>query len=893
MKIRSKISLYLGPFVLVIVTAIFILNYFVVRRELSANAHIELAKIEKNMHRAAQSLLNSAIANYLRGITEKNIDFIDEQYAAYKTGRITEAEAKARIQIHFDLQSVGESGYLVAVRESAEHLYLDLHPYLPRQDCTEIDACKAWVHIRNGYMEYNWKNPADNTFRKKAAYLQEFPQWNWIVGASSYHDEFINLIQVEDLQNLLSPIKINRSGYFFVFDKNHTLLIHPESQNLDGSSIVNRRGESILQLLQESKSGYLTYLWKNPSEQKEHMKYAFVEKLEIFDWYLVATGYLDEVYEPIQYLKNLTIFLVLLTAAALFLIIFRLSKHITSPLLLLEEGVNNFYEKQLHFKWRRHNIVEIDILGDAFSRMTEELTRSMVELQSKNNELALSEREKERSSNLLDGIINSMPSIIIGVDPQLHVSQWNSRAEKMTLFCHDEIRGKSLFEVFPELLVHKETLFESLTSNEVCAMSHTTTDQDGKTHFSEITIYPLLLSDNEGAVIRIDEVTERVEMEQRLRQSQKMDAIGQLTGGIAHDFNNMLSGIIGAAELLRIKVSPENQKLVKIIAEASGRAAELIQKLLAFSRKEPVSFKTLNMHIIIHDTIEILQRSLDKRISVVAQLQAESSQVLGDWSLLQNSLLNIGINAGHAMPDGGTLSFSTKIITLDDIYCDASPFNLQPGQFIHIAIRDSGCGIAKENIKRIFEPFFTTRQQNKGTGLGLAAVYGTVQRHGGAISVYSEPGTGTEFCIVLPLSKEIEAIATQQHDLIPGEGNILVIDDEMIIRTTARLMLEKLGYNVLEANNGKEGLDVYKQATAKIDLVLLDMLMPVMDGAECFHKLISLDPNVRVIISSGFTRDADLTPLKEAGLCNFVRKPYNMTELSEVISQALSEWTSR
>jgi CheY-like chemotaxis protein len=261
---------------------------------------------------------------------------------------------------------------------------------------------------------------------------------------------------------------------------------------------------------------------------------------------------------------------------------------------------------------------------------------------------------------------------------------------------------------------------------------------------------------------------------------------------------------------------------------------------------------------------------------------------MGDWSQLQNSLLNIGINAGHAMPDGGTLTFSTANIELEEMYCANAPFDITPGTYLQVTVRDTGCGIAKENLKRIFEPFFTTREINKGTGLGLAAVYGAVQQHKGAITVYSEIGHGTEFSIYLPLAHHREAVTRIPEELVFGDGCILVVDDEPVVRITAKSMLERLGYSVLEAENGKEGLEVYTQHQQHISLVLLDMLMPIMDGTSCFFHLKAVNPEVKVIISSGFTRAADLVNLKENGLCNFIRKPYSMTQISQVIAQALN-----
>jgi CheY-like chemotaxis protein len=287
------------------------------------------------------------------------------------------------------------------------------------------------------------------------------------------------------------------------------------------------------------------------------------------------------------------------------------------------------------------------------------------------------------------------------------------------------------------------------------------------------------------------------------------------------------------------------------------------------------------------DTCEILKRSLDKRITVETELKAESAIVNGDWSQLQSSLLNIGINSGHAMPDGGTLTFSTANITLDGSVDSEDSIELPPGSYLHLDVRDNGCGIAKEHLRHIFEPFFTTRKQSEGTGLGLAAVYGAIQQHRGVITVFSELDKGTCFSIYLPLVEGKEQQVPERKTIERGEGCLLIIDDEPVVRATARMMLERLGYTILEAENGRIGLDVYRRHRQGIDVVILDMIMPVMDGTECFYQLKKMNGDVKVIISSGFTRDADLSGLKEDGLFDFVRKPYSMEQLSQVVAQAI------
>lgn len=887
-KIRTQLTLSLGLFTLVVVTAIFVLNYFVVRNTLADKAQEELIKIEQSMYRSTQAILTTAINNYLRGITESNLDIIQSYYNAYQEGTLTEEEAKEAIQARFSEQQVGDSGYLAAVEEKSELLYLDLHPFLRRQECTATEGCRQWAAVRNGYTEYDWQNPEDKSFRKKAAYVREFPPWKWIIGASSYRDEFVDLVQLDDLRKLISPVRINASGYFFLFDKDDNFLIHPELEGSNGKDLQDKYGRNVLKLFKESQTGFLTYSWKNPSEQKEQVKYAFIEHLEDFDWYLVASGYYSEVFAPIDYLRKVTIGLVIMSALVLALLIYHLSRTITKPLVLLEKSVTAFYRSKQPLAWKPHSVQEIDVLGTAFSQMTTDLTQSMEDLRAKVLELAVSEKEKEQSREFLDSIINSMPSIIIGIDPLLRVTQWNRLAVQSVGKRAEDVHGAHISDVFPELTRHLDLISESIESNSIKTVTYTSTGDGITGSVQELTVYPLISQDSHGAVVRIDEITERVEMEQRLRQSQKMDAIGQLAGGIAHDFNNMLSGIMGAAELLAIKAGEEHQPLVKIISSSARRAGELILKLLAFSRKDKIAFVPVNIHTIINDTADILARTLDRKIAIHRSLDAELHTIMGDWSQLQNSLLNIGINAGHAMPDGGTLDYSTRLTLLDDMFCAQSAFDMQPGWFIEVTIRDSGIGISQEHQKRIFEPFFTTKSQGKGTGLGLAAVYGTVVQHKGAISVYSETGRGAEFRLLFPLSNNnVDTTPGTQLPLADGEGCILIIDDEPIVRNTAQMMLEHLGYETLTADDGDKGLKVYAENQQRVTLILLDMIMPVMDGTECYRALRRINPHIKVIISSGFSRDADLDGLKNEGLCAFVRKPYNMLELSAAVTGAL------
>ena len=394
----------------------------------------------------------------------------------------------------------------------------------------------------------------------------------------------------------------------------------------------------------------------------------------------------------------------------------------------------------------------------------------------------------------------------------------------------------------------------------------------------------------ENALERERAEQERGVLEMRLRQAEKMDALGHLAGGIAHDFNNLLGGIIGSAEMMELFLpdDPALRKYHKIILETATRAADLTGKLLAFSRSTPPASSPIDVHEIVKEIQTLLNSTIDRRIELEVRLEADRSSVVGDPSQLQNALLNMGINASHAMPGGGRFTISSRNTYLDEVFCKASVFNLAPGHYIELEVRDTGSGIEPENLDRIFDPFFTTKAQEKGTGLGLAMVFSTVKQHGGSITAHSEVGRGTSFKILLPLAGEGGLVKLEAPPAVKGSGLILVVDDERVVRITAQGILESLGYQILTAQNGQEALDIYTRMDGKIDLVLLDMVMPVMNGKDCFRALKKIDPQVRVVLSSGFTQEQDLAEMKDLGLKAFIRKPFRSASVSMVVHEALT-----
>ncbi|MFN2370322.1 MAG: ATP-binding protein, partial [Candidatus Krumholzibacteriia bacterium] len=507
------------------------------------------------------------------------------------------------------------------------------------------------------------------------------------------------------------------------------------------------------------------------------------------------------------------------------------------------------------------------------------------------------EQSLRRSEESLAITLRSIGDAVVTTDPHGRVAGMNAQAERITAWAEAAARGRPLAEVLPVVdLDSGEPLPDPADAvlaagRPLAAVRRgVLVTRDGREVLIEDSGAPITRADGTvlGVVLVFRDVTAKTELEERLRHSQKMEAVGQLAGGVAHDFNNMLAGIMGYAEMAReADTTPaELEEYTGHILSAATRAADLTRKLLAFSRKGKVLSTPVDAHELIREAMALLERSVDRRVELRTELAAANASVIGDPTQIQQAILNLGLNARDAMPDGGVLSVTTDVRWLDQAACDCSPFPLVPGDYLEITVRDTGTGIGAEVLPRIFEPFFTTKPLGEGTGLGLAAVRGTVEEHQGAIEVESVVGAGTVVRVLLPLSGlPAEAVLVQDEPPAPGGGTVLVIDDESVIRGVVRRMLEGLGWTVLLAEDGVQGLEIFRREREGIDVVLLDMVMPRMNGADCFRAIRALDPAARVVLASGFTADHAVSDLMGEGLAAFLKKPYRQAELLRVLAR--------
>ncbi len=376
----------------------------------------------------------------------------------------------------------------------------------------------------------------------------------------------------------------------------------------------------------------------------------------------------------------------------------------------------------------------------------------------------------------------------------------------------------------------------------------------------------------------------RMQLEDELHKARRMEAIGTLAGGIAHDFNNLLMGIQGNTSLLRMDMDQGKLDMQPLdqIDQCVKRGSELTGQLLGFAKSGKYKVKTIDINKIVEDTAQLFGRTR-KMVQIHQLLSADSLAVAADEGQLEQALLNLLINADQAMPEGGRIYLATEKID-PDVH-QLKRLGLKPGTYVRIRVEDTGIGMDEQTKSRIFEPFFTTKEMGRGTGLGLASAYGIIKNHGGMIDVVSSPGHGSRFFVYLPATTgSVLAENKVHHGIIKGEGTILLVDDEKLITDVGGKMIERLGYQVIIAENGRQALKLYQERHRDIDLVILDMIMPDMSGLETYNRLKTIDSKVKVLLSSGYSRKGQVGKIIVRDGQDFIQKPFDLALLSRKIA---------
>lgn len=484
-------------------------------------------------------------------------------------------------------------------------------------------------------------------------------------------------------------------------------------------------------------------------------------------------------------------------------------------------------------------------------------------------------------------------NLIVGcqiLDAELRYVYLNANAASHGRRKPEELIGKRLADEYPG--VESTTLYQELQNCLKTGVSKRMDNEflfpDGSSGIFELSVQPV----PEGLLILSAEVTEQRQLEAQLLESQKMEAVGRLAGGIAHDFNNMLTVINGYGDLVlsELKEADPHRSVIATMCDAGERAAKLTHQLLAFSRKAAVKPRTVDLNRTVQDLSELLQRLIGEDILYSIQLAPGLWRIKIDAGQLEQLIMNLVVNARDAMPEGGRLIISTRNRTLFNTYQQSTPGN-QEGNYVQLAVTDTGIGMTADVRKRIFEPFFTTKEIGKGTGLGLAVVHGIVTQCGGVIQVESDPGAGTTFRILFPVAGQQVSTGDEIFSRRRTEGSetILVVEDDPAVRKVTQVSLESQGYTVLTADGGAEAIRIAREYPGSIDLLLSDVVMPVMGGRKVAEAIHSLRPHLPVLFMSGYVGDPILQHGMSGSNEKILAKPFTCQTLSETIRGVLDE----
>lgn len=513
-------------------------------------------------------------------------------------------------------------------------------------------------------------------------------------------------------------------------------------------------------------------------------------------------------------------------------------------------------------------------------------------------------QELESSEEFLNTIIENIPMLIFVKEAKsLRFIRFNKTADKLKGTDQEVALGKTDYDIFPkkeaEGFVARDR--EALNTNTIIdipeEMIRTGNNLKRIYHTRKIPIM-----DREGKPLYLlgisEDITERKKLEEQLLQAQKMESIGRLAGGVAHDFNNMLAVIIGNTDIALAEMNPDMPmyKRLQEIRKAAQRSAELTSQLLAFARKQIAAPRVLDLNEVLSGMIKMLRILIGEDIDLVWMPASALCPVKMDPSQIDQILVNLCINARDAITDGGRITIETENVSIDEVYC-AGNSECLPGDFVLLSVSDNGHGMDVETVQKIFEPFFSTKKSdNKGTGLGLATVYGIVKQNGGFIHVYSEPGVGTTFKVYLPgQKKNVEHIqqATTASSLVEGHETILLVEDEPVILSMATQMLEKFGYSVLAFFQPSKAIEASQEHRGEIHLLITDVIMPEMNGPLLADKIRSIHPEIKCLFMSGYTDNV----IAHRGVLdedvNFIQKPFSMQAIAEKVRSVLDEKESR
>ena len=764
----------------------------------------------------------------------------------------------------------------------------------------------------DGYLAYRWTRPGAGAPRElyaKISYVMYFEPLSWIIGTGVYTDDIEQGVQrridavLRELKQSFSRVQLGQAGYMFLFSGDQDVLIHPTLEHYvpEGDRGEGMRGV-MLEMMAQAKEGdgWLDYSWGEASGTAGNMrkKSTYVTYYEPLDWYIGASFYYDEIAASALQLGRQIFVLsggLLLLAVLVSLV---LSRSLTKPLHELAKAVELIeHTGQCDRIMPVSGSIETRKLGTILNNMLASIRKS--ELQLRTSEM-----------NLLT-TLNCIGDAVIATDAAGCVMRMNPVAERLTGCSFQAVCGKPVSEVFTLIYEHTreripDPMATVLKTGQACTISEEAllVACDGSEYHIADSVAPIRQPGGpvQGAVLVFRDETEKKLKDVQLIQAQKMEAVGMLAGGLTHDFNNVLTGILGPISIMESMVEsntslPTEQllKYLTIMRRSSERAMNMGKQLLSISHCTSVTCVPVDLNQALKHVVELATSTLDRSITIIPDYYDRPALCQADPTQIEQVLLNSFINASHAMTLmrestaswGGELRAAITVLNADDPVFIRNK-KLTSDSYWLISITDTGIGIKKENMEHIFDPFFTTKKKGVGTGLGLSMVHNIIRLHGGFVDVSSEWGVGTIVRIALPMfapGGSVPKTAVLQGEIPRGSGLILIVDDDELLRLTAKDMLEKCGYRVLVAVDGQDAVEQFKAHSSDIQAVLLDIMMPRMGGKDTYIALKQIKPDVLVVLSSGLDKDSRIQDVLDLGAYSFIQKPYRLEQLGRLMAR--------
>lgn len=841
-------------------------------------AQASLARVA--IYRAAE---DSIVRQHLIDLAESLIQVCRMAYDGEVDGLASRQEMQRRAGRAMLLTSIGRSGYPFAwdVSQAPQRVILAVHPKIQGGDVTRFDFVHKAVEMRTGYLEYMWANPGEPEPRAKAMGLAYFAPWDWVIAASAYRDEFHYLLDqsfyASNTQRLVDEIargKFGNRGFSWAVDTSGNVMVPP-----DDPELVLALDLPLARMI-EQQSGVM---YQERSGQELVVAFRYFEPQ---GWILLSTAYLSDYLDaPMSLVRRTGLAVgVLLVVFLGSVLLWWLSARILRPVARAAEVAKRIADGHLD------NEPLARPGQDEVARLARAIDDMAVEIRDYLDRLTASERRYRT-------LFQNSPESILTLDMEGRILDANPASTELSGYGLSELKGMA----YTDLIIkedHHEVAkaFAAMYARGMPVRSLSGKVRTRQGSLKNVAGTAAVRRDSSGLTIgsqaTFRDVTRARQLEEQLLQSQKMDSLGTLAGGIAHDFNNLLSGILGYTSLI-LSSDLEDDRLrnrVETIDRSAQRAAELTQRLLAFSRSGAATDGPVEVNRIAQEVVDIISRTIDRSITVGADLAEGLPVIRGEAGQIHQALLNLCINARDAMPEGGEITVSSGPADIKP--GDKASKQAPAGEYVVLEVADTGAGIPTGVQTSMFDPFFTTKPEGQGTGLGLSVVYGVARRHQGAIVVDSAPGRGTRFRLYLP-ARVYDGPGPDEDrpgdQTRPREGVVLVADDEPVVLEVVNEVLTERGLKVLTAHDGREALDIMTGQGEDIDLVILDLIMPHLNGPDTFRTMRRKHPLLPIIISSGFSSDDRIEDMVSDEHTVFLPKPYRASRLVEVVDSLLGD----